>query len=72
MGQYRGAFRDSRGYSCDTMLGPGAERTMQKRKRRKGAEAELEKVYSPHEETRERLRWFYHREKVNMSNMMKV
>lgn len=32
MGQYHGSFRDSGGYSCDTVLGPGAEGTMQKRK----------------------------------------
>lgn len=31
-----------------------------------------ETLYSPHEKTRERLKLFYHREKVTISNMMKV
>ena len=72
MRQYHGAFRDSSGYRCDTMISPGAKRTVQKRKRRKGAETERENIYSPHEETLERLRLFYHREKVSMSNTMKT
>lgn len=48
--------------SYSTGLSPGAERTVQKRKRRKDAGADHKNSYSPHEGALERLRLFYHRE----------
>lgn len=59
----------SSGYSCDTLLGPGAGRALQKRKRKKGAEAEQKNIYSVNEKTLERLRLFYHGGKVMGSTM---
>lgn len=62
----------SSGYSCDPLLGSVAERALQKRKRKKGAEAEQKNIYSPTEETLERLRSFYQGGKVSMGNKMEV
>lgn len=65
-------LRLSSGYSCDTLLDPREERTLQKRKRKKDAEAEQKHIYSPNEETLERLRLFYHGGKVSMGNTMEI
>lgn len=62
----------SSAYSFDTLLSPGEEGTLQKRKRKKDAEAEEKNIYNLNEETLERLRFFYHRGKVSMGNTMEI
>lgn len=45
---------------------------LQKGKRKKSAEAEQKNIYSPNEETLERLILFYHGGKVSMVNTMEI
>lgn len=71
-GQYRGALDLAVAAAVTPCFVLGQKGLCRRGKRKKGVEAEQKNIYSPNEELLERLRSFYHGEKVNMGNTMEV